>query len=309
MSRHLGRAKARGIVEIVVHDADESQSAMEVEIEKRFGLRECIVTPSLEREENTLRAMGPAVGRLLSRVLRPGELFGVSWGETLKAIADAVTIERPIDVGVVPIIGAMGQMETGIYPNAIAGRFAQKLGGRSFLVNAPAVLDSEATRDSILNDRNFVAVREWWSTLSAAIVSVSSLSPDASVARYEVFSAEELGRIQNAGVVCATNFNFIDAQGTFVDTEFDRRMIKLNLDELRGLHSLIVVAVGSRKVAPIRAALSGGFVDILVVDRDTAEAVLADSCESPGVNPFASTGAKSQPQPKTSQGPHQSQDS
>lgn len=274
VSRNLTRAKERGIVEIVIHDTRADESELEVGIEKQFRLKECVVTHSFEKRENTLRDMGQVVGEVLSRVLHPGDTFGVSWGETLRAVADNLAVDRPRDVNVIPIIGAMGEVETGIYPNAIAASFAQKLGGKNYLINAPAVLDSEEIRDSIERDRNFAGVRAWWNQLTAAIVSVSSVEDDTSVSRYQVFTTRELGQLRQFGVACATNFNFVDANGASVTTEIDRRMIKMNLDELRAIRNVILVACGEEKVAPIRAALSAGFADILVVDRDTAHAVL-----------------------------------
>lgn len=277
VSRNLTRARERGIVEIVVHDTHEEDATLEVALEKQFGLKESLVTPSAQKREHVYREMGYAVGGLLSRVLRSGGSFGVSWGETLRAVADSLVIDRPIDVNVIPIIGAMGEVETGIYPNAIAASFAQKLGGKNYLINAPAVLDSADIKTSIENDRNFSGVRQRWNTLSAAIVSVSDVADDASVARYRIFGTQELEHLRSLGVVCATNFNFINSDGLPVTTDIDRRMIKMGLSELARIPNLIVVAAGPEKVRPILAALSGGFVDILVVDHDTAEAILADT--------------------------------
>lgn len=274
VSRNLSRAKERGIVQITVHDVRDGQSSLEVTIEKRFNLKECVVTRSAERRENVYREMGSAVGDLLSRVLQAGDEFGVSWGETLRAVGDSLVIDRPCEVDVVPIIGAMGEVETGIYPNAIAASFAQKLGGKSYLINAPAVLDSAAIRESIERDRNFAGVRQRWQKLAAAIVSVSSVTQEASVSRYSILSREELDHLRELGVACATNFNFIDRHGEPVLSDLDDRMIKMTLSELRRIRNLIVVASGAEKVQSILAALAGGFVDILVVDHDTAEALL-----------------------------------
>lgn len=276
VSRNLARAKERGIVQITVNDVRNGQSGLEVSIENRFSLKECVITRSTERRENVYREMGSAVGDLLSRVLQPGDALGVSWGETLRAVADSLVIERPCDVDVVPIIGAMGEVETGIYPNAIAASFAQKLGGKSYLINAPAVLDSAAIRESIERDRNFAGVRRRWQKLAAAIVSVSSVTEEASVSRYSILSPRELEQLRKLGVACATNFNFVDRHGQPILSDIDDRMIKMTLWELRRIRNLIVVASGAEKVQPILAALAGGFVDILVVDQNTAEALVQE---------------------------------
>jgi DNA-binding transcriptional regulator LsrR (DeoR family) len=277
VSRNLSRAKEKGIVEIVIHDTRSTESQLEINIEKQFSLKECIVTRSYEKSENTLNEAGYAVSDVLSRLLNPGDTFGVSWGETLRAVAENLMIDRPRDVNVIPIIGAMGELETGIYPNAIAASFAQKLGGKSYLINAPAVLDNKKIRESIEQDRNFSGIRSWWDKLSAAIISVSTIDKTASVARHGIFNIRELTQLRELGVACASNFNFIDESGNSVITEIDDRMIKINIDELRKIRDVIVVACGVEKAEPIRAALYGNFVDILIVDHETAELIIAET--------------------------------
>jgi deoxyribonucleoside regulator len=279
ISRNLSRAKERRIVEIVIHESRNGNSSTEVAIEKTFGIRECIVTRSFEKRDNVFREMGEAMGPLLSRILKTGDVLGVSWGETLRAIAENLIVERPMEVNVIPVIGAMGEVENGIYPNAIAARFAQKIGGKNYLVNTPAVLDSPETKLSMEKDRNFFMVRQWWDQLSTAIVGVSDLSPAASLCRYGIFSGEELNQMRALDVGCTTNFNLTDRRGRPIACEIDKRMMKMSLEELDALRNLIVVATGKEKVSSLLAALSGGFVDVLVVDKDTADAILSRSAD------------------------------
>ena len=52
--------------------------------------------------------------------------------------------------------------------------------------------------------------------------------------------------------------------------------VGLTLDEMRAIPTRVVLVSGALKVAPLRAAVAGGLVSVLVTDRATAEALLAE---------------------------------
>lgn len=271
VSRALSRAKEQGIVEIRIHDEEEGYGDLERRIEAAYGLAECIVVAGSPRREQVFGEMARALSELLGRILTEEDSLGVSWGETLKAIADNLPSSGAPGVNVVPIIGAMGEVETGIYPNAIAASFARKLGGSSYLVNTPAVLDTAETSRSIRADGNFVRVRRAWERVTTLLVGVSGLSEEDSVAKYGIIPPEELAALREAGAVAAMNFTFIDASGSLIETELDERMIKMDAERMRAARNAIVIAAGERKTPALAAALSSGMATVLLTDADTAE--------------------------------------
>jgi DNA-binding transcriptional regulator LsrR (DeoR family) len=270
VSRALSRAKEQGIVEIRIHEEDAGYGELERMIESGYGLAECVVVPGSSRRERVFADMARALAELLARILSNGDTLGVSWGETLKAIADNLPETGTSGVDVVPIIGAMGEVETGIYPNAIAASFARKLGGSSYLVNTPAVLDTAETSRSIRADGNFVRVLRAWERVSTLLVGVSGLSEEDSVAKYAIIPPDELEALRSSGAVAAMNFTFIDSSGSLVETELDERMIKMDADRMRAARNAIVIAAGERKAQALSAALSSGIATALLTDADTA---------------------------------------
>jgi len=284
VSRGLSRAKEAGIVEIRIHEPEEGYSGLETAIEAAFGLRECVVVPSSPRRVQTFADMARALGELLGRLVSPGETLGVSWGETLKAASDHLPHAGVSGVDVVPIIGAMGEVETGIYPNAIAASFARKLGGSSYLVNTPAILDTAETSRSIRNDGNFVRVLRAWEKVKTLLVGVSGLSETDSVAKYEIVPARELAALREAGAVAAMNFTFLDASGSLIRTELDDRMIKMDAGRMRGAENAIVMAAGARKAPALAAALSSGIASVLITDADAAAELAGEDMPGRGAS-------------------------
>lgn len=278
VSRGLAKAKRDGIVEIRIHDDPEGFEDLEADLEDTYDLEECIIVPSSSRTENTLESMARAVGELLERLLGSGEILGVSWGETLKAIADSMPVTKNGHVDVIPIIGAMGEVETGIYPNAIAASFAVKLGGDGYLVNTPAILDTTEMKRAMEQDGNFVRVQRVWEKVSTVLLGVSGLGSDDSVVKHGVLSEDELRRLRHSGIESAVNFTFLDSKAQVLHTEIDDRMIKMEPDQLRSTANRVLVAAGAHKIKPIACALSAGMGSVLVTDYDTAARVRTEGC-------------------------------
>jgi DNA-binding transcriptional regulator LsrR (DeoR family) len=150
ISRALRKARESEIVRISIDESFERMGELELALEKEWGLQECVVVPTYERTESTYLEMAHVLSEILARLLSRGSTIGVSWGETLKAIGEHLRAIPGRDVRVIPIIGAMGMVDTGIYPNSIAREFASRLDGTPYLVNIPAVVDDRgiATRCS-----------------------------------------------------------------------------------------------------------------------------------------------------------------
>ncbi len=270
VSRAITRARELEIVQITIQSDGTHYHQREYEIEQRYGIRECVITTSSENNESTFGAFAHALGDVLTRVLPRRGVLGVSWGETLKSLGEQLDNLSTIEADVIPVIGAMGTIETGIYPNSIAGTIASRLGGNAYLVNAPAVLDSADTADRIRRDRNFEQVRELWDRLDVAILGASGMETDTSVYREGIFSASELATMRAGGAVAATNFLLIGEDGTVLDQALTHRIVCLPEKSMRSIPNVIVVAAGAHKTTALRAILKSGLVDILITDVNCA---------------------------------------
>jgi deoxyribonucleoside regulator len=270
VSRSLSAARAAGIVDIRIHDPLADHHELEMLLESTYGLRECLVVPDSSQEESTYRSLAHALGALLPRLLRPGMLLGLSWGQTLKAIAEFLQEDRRLGVDTVPAVGAMGVVETGIYPNAIAKTFAEKLGGRSYLINTPAIFDSRRMRVSAERESHFQPIRRLWDRLDALLLSVSGLDESASVVRHRILPRRDIEELRSIGVVCATNFIMLDGTGKEAKSDLDGRMLRVGLDTVLKTTHRVLIACGIRKQEAIRAALAAQIATVLLTDLETA---------------------------------------
>lgn len=73
------------------------------------------------------------------------------------------------------------------------------------------------------------------------------------------------------GDVC---LRFFDAEGRPVHSDIESRVVGIGSETLLAVPRRIGVAGGPRKHSPIRAAVLGGWVNVLVTDTGTAAALL-----------------------------------
>ena len=81
---------------------------------------------------------------------------------------------------------------------------------------------------------------------------------------------------EHRGAVGDVCLNFFDADGAHVVSDLGDRTLGIDEATLKAIPRRIGVAGGRRKHAAIRAALVGGWCDVLITDSATAEVLLAD---------------------------------
>ena len=281
VSRALDKARRLGIVRITIHADADDFSQLEIALEQAFGLRECLLVPSFEQIDHVYAAMARSLAEILGRILRRGDTLGLSWGETLKAMGDNMPPVPVKGVDVVPITGALGTIDTGIYPGSLARVFAEKIGGTPYLINTPAIVGSDAIRRSLISDSSFQQILDMWKRLNVVVLGAGGLGKESSMFRASIFSASELEAMQQAGGVAACNFILFDELGNAVRAEVADRVVKLPLNELKHVEHRILIAGGRNKAHALAAVLRSRIATAIITDVECARALLREGSEAP----------------------------
>jgi DNA-binding transcriptional regulator LsrR (DeoR family) len=83
--------------------------------------------------------------------------------------------------------------------------------------------------------------------------------------------------LRTSGAVGDICQRFFDASGDPVRSPVDERVVGITPDQLRRIPRRVAIAGGVRKHPAIRAALLGGWVNVLITDLDEAERLIADA--------------------------------
>jgi DNA-binding transcriptional regulator LsrR (DeoR family) len=284
VSRLLRQAQDIGIVRISVGVPTGAYPNLEERLESRYELREAVVIDAdADGEAGLLRGLGSAAAYFLETTLRSRDIVGISsWSATLLATVDAMhPVLSAQGTRVVQILGGVGSPTAEVHAAHLTRRLAELIRGEAMFLPAPGVVGSSASRRVLLEDPFVRAATGLFDKVTVALVGIGSVEPSGLLASSgNVFSSQELETVRalrGVGDIC---LRFFDETGGKVVTPLDKRVIGMDLDQLRRVPRSVGVAAGERKVAAIRGALSGRYINCLITDRSTAERLLDDDDRS-----------------------------
>lgn len=251
-----------------------SSVALENKLVERFGLNEAIVVPTPPDPAMVRQVIAVAAGTALSDRIHDGMAVGVGWGRTLRLSLQSVE-RRPMKK--LSVVSLLGGLTRGSVINAYetASHLADLLSAQCYYVAAPALTDSEATRDILMEQAMLREVFAQARKVDLALVSVGSLAKDATMVTLGLIGPDDVASLRRAGAVGDLCAHWIDAGGRVIDHPLIRRVVGLNPEHLHEIPCVVLASGGAEKVAATHAALAGGLVDVLITDEATADDVLA----------------------------------
>ena len=279
VSRLLREARLRGIVRIDVIPSDSeithdlgSRVAAVLELSAVY-ISEPLAIP--ERGEAVEHLMGGAlavaVGHALLAVgLDVGDIMLVSSGRTVYEVA-RFELPRLPGVIVAPTVGGTDQPEAWYQTNEITRLVAERIGGRPVFLYAPALPGAELFQ-TLKTDPSIQGVLNLWPHARCVLTGVGApplLRTDAPQF-VNVTTSPDL--IEAVGDVCSRFFNRAGKPVAFAGSE---RLIAVDIETLKSIPTVIAVAAGPNKVAPIIAAARAKLFSQLVTDPRTAEDILS----------------------------------
>jgi DNA-binding transcriptional regulator LsrR (DeoR family) len=214
----------------------------------------------------------------LEASLTGGDVVGISsWSATLLAAVDAmrrtsrVTADR-----VVQLFGGVGNPAAEAHAARLTQRFAELTSAKPTFLLAPGIASSPQARRAFLEDQFVQEAMAALDGVSLALVGIGALEPSSLLqSSGNIFSRDELRTLGDSGAVGDICLRFFDAGGRPVKSDFDQRVIGVTPEQLRRAARCVGVAGGARKFDAIRGALRGGWINVLVTDRVTAERLVA----------------------------------
>ncbi len=236
VGRMLDEALEQGIVRIEIEDRPQDD-ATATGLEEMYGLELAVVVPDA-------REIPAVAAGWLPQLLRPGEVLGVAWGTTLRALAEEVE-PTPLGIEIVQICGAVAGLRGGSGPSEVSLVLAERLGGRAQLLPAPALT---AARTELIADPAVRPTLQRFRRVTTALVGIGARPGGGHVLVYE-----------------------FDQDGRLLVPEL--QAIAISLEHLRSAR-VFAAAGGTRKRDAVRGALRTGLLDVLVTDLACARYAL-----------------------------------
>ncbi|QOY88596.1 sugar-binding transcriptional regulator [Paludibaculum fermentans] len=295
ISRLLKKAEVEGIVRITVAVPSGTHPELEEALQSHYALKEVIVVDCIDDEAQIARDLGAAAAFYMETTLRPGDVIGISsWSAALLAMVDAMhPSQRCAGARVVQILGGIGNPAAEVHATHVTRRLANLIGGTATLLPAPGVLGTVEAKQVMQEDQYVRQACELFGVVSVALVGIGAIEPSHLLTLSgNVFSGAELKELGERGAVGDICLRFFDGAGMPVVSPLNERVIGMSLEELRKVSRVVGVAGGRRKLAAIRGALAGKWINVLITDRLTASQLLESSTAANGAGRVAQVSRK-----------------
>jgi len=274
VSRLLSKATEVGIVRTTVVNTAGVYSELEDLLEKKYAVSEIVIVDTAEGEEQLLKGLGSAAAHYLESTLTGGDRIGISsWSASLLSTVEAMRpkVSKVADE-VVQVIGGVGESNAQALAVRLAGRLAEVTGARVSYLPAPGLVNTPEAARALFANQNIADVLKSVDDLTLLLVGIGSIEPSKLLKESGNSLSEkerkELAKLGAVGDVC---MRYFDENGKVLKTNLDKRIIGIQASQLKKIPRRVAVAGGSRKFKAIKAALVGGWVNVLITDYKSAK--------------------------------------
>ncbi|WP_231081682.1 sugar-binding transcriptional regulator [Jiella flava] len=236
----------------------------------KFGLASALVVPG---PNASLASVALAAGRYFPDVLDPGDVVGVSWGETLELMAQQMIPRTIADLTVVQMLGSM-HCPYIFTSESCSTNVALKLSGKVVNLYAPAALSTAEAAETLRSEPVIQEHFALLATMRKAVFAIGTMGTASHIVKSGIATPEDVEWYAAHGAVGVLCGRFIDGRGRHVKGPLDERMIGVTPERLADLDVGFLVAAGEARVAGVFGAMTAGYVTHIVTDEPTAQTLL-----------------------------------
>jgi len=263
ISRSLARES--GVVQIRIIGTEEPYGDLQHELATALRLQDVRVVPTVPFPDGLRESIAAGAANWLHDQLEPGVVIGLGLGRTIALLPETFAPKAPV---------SGTSANAGFAAYNVTSRLADAAGGRAVIVSAPTFVSDPTLRDGLLSEPSVSATLNVARNADIVVQSVGTVATDALLYQHGMLDQNDLRELHSAGAVGDALGHYFDAEGNHVPFRTDDAHIGLTLDDLRKLPTSALIAGGTDKVPVIRAAIAGGYFNVLITDSEAATQLL-----------------------------------
>ena len=275
VSKLLKTCVDQKIVEFKIHYIKPPGYALAEALKEKYGLKVAIVVPSHTHEELSKNSVGQEAAAYIESIITSGMLVGVSWGTTLYYVVNNFHPRNTVCADVVQMVGGLSAKSIDTDGQDLAKKMALALNGKSYIIQAPMIVQSRVLKDLLLEEPNIVEHFKMFDRIDIAIIGLGSNRAEFSaIYKSGNITREDTECITSLGAVGNLCGRHIDIDGNPCSAGFNDKVIGIELRQLKSIKTVVGVAAGSEKTEAALGGLRGGYIDVLIVDENLAHSIL-----------------------------------
>lgn len=167
--------------------------------------------------------------RYLSRITRPGDTIGVSWGRTIYALTEYLR-DLPTCT-VVQLTGTIGN-DVAQSPMEVLHRIAARHPLSTVGVFAPLFAATPTAAQVLRSEKSIADALGTYDRLTTAVLAIGAWNPPITQIR-SLLDPDELAGLDSEHAVAEVVASFLDADGRIIDLPLNQRRIAIKVEQLR----------------------------------------------------------------------------
>ncbi|MDF7663921.1 sugar-binding transcriptional regulator [Bifidobacterium sp. ESL0763] len=273
VSRLLKLARKTGVIKIEINNPFVNAEDLGVQLVEKYKLNIHVVPNNYNGEVSVLDGIGAYTAQYLSQTLKPKDVIGLGWGNTIHSVTEHMPRVPMPDVQVVQLKGGINLGYEHTYANESVTQMAYALGATPHFLPLPPFFDSDVTKEIVEQDKFIKSTLELGRTANIALFTVGTVRNDALLFRLGYFDAKQKAALQRKAVGDVVS-RFIDRDGNVVSDSLNDRTVGIGLDDLKAKKHSIVVAAGILKAPVVHAVMKAGYANEFIVDQAIAQELL-----------------------------------
>lgn len=275
ISKLLVRAREKGIVEVIIHeDLIRINQPLEDRMKRIFGMKEVICAEPVSGQTDR-EAVAACAGKYLEKRLPNIKYAALSGGKMMNEVAvqfvPSVQLEH---VTFVPLCGGVDDERWELQANVICEYFASHCNASNMQYHAPVVVDSEAAKEVLMNQRYIKNVMLKAKQAEIALVGIGTGKRYFDIAENYLAKEQcEKNKMQEL-IQGDVIFNYFDSEGELIDCPWNRQNMTLGLKDLSRIPEVVGIASDLEKAASVYTAARKKIVNSLIVTAPLAKRVL-----------------------------------
>ena len=280
VSRLLDQAVDLGIVRTVVVLPQVEQSILEQELQSAYNLTRVHVhnLGEIRDEAQLVLELGELLALHLQNTTLDAKVIGfTSWS---RALGETVHHLQPLRQSqakfVIEMVGDLGPPTLQHRATENTQQLATLAGAAPMFLRTPGVSPNQKIKKTLLDhDSHARATLAKLDELDFAMTGIGAVGIVPPLrAGDNFFTTQQIARAKKLGAVGELNLRYIAEDGEPLNIDIEDLVIGATLDQLRRADHRLGVAGGPSKYRAIRAALVGGWLNMLVTDSTTAQWLL-----------------------------------
>lgn len=268
---YLSEARKRGYIRVSLDPIIFTEHELSKKVADTFGLKEVSIVPSAGSA--TEERVAKMAADWLLHLLHKGDRLGVAWGETIFQVSEAASRQTVEDLQIVQLVGSRPSAK-GFSAEICSAVLARQFGAHCVNLHVPLLLSDKELAQRLLAEPVIMEQMSAVMNCNKTIFACGTCNEDSHILKTGLMDLEQLESYKKQGATGVICGRLIDENGKHIPTSVEERMIGITLDQMKGKELGLLVGSGPARVAPILAAIRGGYATHLATCDDTAKMLL-----------------------------------